>query len=535
VDSRFAPLVAPVALVAGWALLSATALAEYQFLPSPLDVATAFVDSTVHGDMLAATAHTVGMSLSASMIAIVGGGLLGLAIGSWASARRYSMATIDFLRTIPAIALVPVALLALGPIGTTELLLAVFAATWPVVINTAAGVASVHPRHHDVARTLHLSRGHTLRKVVVPAAIPAWLVGARLALVVGLLVTIVAEMLMYPRGLGGGLVTAFHALAPAQMWAYALLCGVLGVLLNAMVRSMVRHALPGSPALRTADRGASAAPVGAVLTPPIGLLPLAIGLVVWQLVAPVDSLSFPPPSEWIAALARLAREGTLATAVTSTLVTYLLGLAMATSIGTLIGASIGASARIDRSLTGTVDFVATIPAAVLVPLATLLIGPTLLAGVLVVGLIASLPISLSTATAMRSIPVVRMEMARSIGLGPLHRWSEVITPSLTPGVLLGVRVAASVAIIVTLLVDVFGTGSGIGRLLVLSQQHFDGAAAWGLLLIVGGFGYLSSVALTRLALTSRGTAPYRAAAAAPSDPARRRRARHDPSGPRTAS
>jgi ABC-type nitrate/sulfonate/bicarbonate transport system permease component len=221
-------------------------------------------------------------------------------------------------------------------------------------------------------------------------------------------------------------------------------------------------------------------------------------LAVWQLVAPADSLSFPPPSEWLTALGRLSDAGVLTTAITTTLVTFVLGLFFAALVGTVLGTAIGASSLMDQALTVTVDFLATVPAAALVPLAALLLGPTLTAGVLVVGVVASLPITLNAATAMRSIPAVRLEMSRSIGLSPLQRWSKVVAPSLVPGVLLGVRVAAPLAIIVTLLVDVFGTGTGIGRLLVVSQQQFDAAAAWGLLLIVGGFGYLSSAALSYL-------------------------------------
>lgn len=520
--SRLATLIAPTVLIVVWALLSATVFAGYEFIPSPTEVATALVDLIGSGDMSRAVAHTLRMSLAATAIAVIVGGLVGAGIGLLEPVRQYLMASIDFLRTIPAVAMVPVALLALGPIGPTELLLASFAATWPVVITTAAGVASAHPRHHDVARTFRLSHGETFRKVVVPAAVPAWLVGARLAAVIGLLASIVAEMLMYPRGLGGGLIEAFHALAPARMWAFVLVCGLLGVLMNAALRIAVRLALPGSPAVGGSASRASVAPVGGVATPPTGLLPLVAVFVVWQLSAPAESLSFPPPSEWFAALGRLCREGTLATAIANTLVSYVLGLALATLVGTALGTTIGASRTADRSLTGTLDFIAAIPAAALVPLAALVFGPTHTAGVLVVGLVASLPITLSAATAMRSVPTVRLEMSRSIGLSPLQRWTKVVAPSLLPGVLLGVRVAASVAIIVTLLVDVFGTGTGVGRLLVLSQQHFDAAAAWGLLLIVGGFGYLSSVVLNHTPrLTSSATAPGRTAAAAPSGRARR--------------
>ena len=76
-------------------------------------------------------------------------------------------------------------------------------------------------------------------------------------------------------------------------------------------------------------------------------------------------------------------------------------------------------------------------------------------------------------------------MSRTIGLSRAQRWGKVIVPSLIPGMMLGVRVAASLAVIITLLVDIFGAGTGLGRLLVESQQRFDASAAWGLLLIVG--------------------------------------------------
>jgi sulfonate transport system permease protein len=115
-----------------------------------------------------------------------------------------------------------------------------------------------------------------------------------------------------------------------------------------------------------------------------------------------------------------------------------------------------------------------------------------------VALIVSWPILLNTATAVRSIPPVRLEMSRTIGLSRAQRWGKVIVPSLIPGAMLGARVAASLAVIITLLVDIFGAGMGLGRLLVESQQRFDASAAWGLLVIVGLFGYAMSLALSWL-------------------------------------
>ena len=163
------------------------------------------------------------------------------------------------------------------------------------MLNTAGGVATVHPRQYDVARILHFPSVTTVRENVIPAAVPAWLVGARLAAVIGLLVAIVAEMIMYPRGLGGGLIESLNALAPARMWAYALVCELVGFLLNAGLRRIVQDShFPAVPA-----NSGHTASVAVQSTPPRpaalrGLLPIAALLIVWQSTTTDTSLSFPP-------------------------------------------------------------------------------------------------------------------------------------------------------------------------------------------------------------------------------------------------
>lgn len=506
--SHWAGLAAPAAAVAGWQALESFGVFHYEYLPSPREVAVALLDVMRSGELVDDVVHTLGVAIVAAMIAMAAGAALGLAIGLVPVVRRYSMASVDFLRTIPAVALVPIAVLTFGPVRTAEIALATYAALWPIMLHTAGGVAAVHPRQYDVARMLHLGRIATLRKVVVPAAIPAWLVGARMAVIIALLVSIVAEMMMSSRGLGAGLTESMHALLPARMWAYAVVCGVLGLLLNAGLRRAVHLALPGAPAQSLGDQPTPTPPVTALR----GLLPVAVLLLGWQLTTSAASLSFPPPGEWFRAIARMHDDGVLSPAALHSLGTYAVGLACAVIVGGVVGTAIGASPLIDRLLTPTIDFMAAVPGAALVPVAVLLLGPGQLSGVVAVALIVSWPILLSTASAMRSIPAVRLEMSRTIGLSRSQRWGKVIVPSLIPGSMLGVRVAASLAVIITLLVDIFGAGSGVGRLLVESQQRFDAAAAWGLLLIVGLFGYLMSLLLSWLegniaASSSRSAAP----------------------------
>lgn len=240
----------PIVLIAVWQLLVDTGVLDFQFLPAPDAVWRAFLQVAGSGELAKDLVHTVTVTVLAAGIALTIGGALGLAIGLLPMLRDNVMASIDYLRTIPAVALMPIALLAFGAIPSTELILAVWAAQWPILLNTAAAVRAVHQRLYDVGRTLQFSAAATVRKIVIPAVVPGWLVGARLATIIALHVTITAEMVMAPEGLGGSLVESLAALNVERMWAYAVVCGIVGALLNAALRRLIRLALPGSPVNR---------------------------------------------------------------------------------------------------------------------------------------------------------------------------------------------------------------------------------------------------------------------------------------------
>jgi ABC-type nitrate/sulfonate/bicarbonate transport system permease component len=229
-----------------------------------------------------------------------------------------------------------------------------------------------------------------------------------------------------------------------------------------------------------------------------GLLPLATLLAAWQILGDDRSFSFPPPAKWLRSLAEMHEAGTLAPALAATLSTYVLALLVATLAGTGLGIAIGSTPRLDRALTPSLDALATLPGAAIIPVGVLLLGATPLTGVAIVALAIVWPILLNTAMAMRTVPAVRLEAARTLGLGPAARLTKVVLPSLTPAIVLGVRLASSMALVVTLLYDIVGAGEGVGRLLVEHQQRFDAAAAWGLLLVVGSLGALLAAGITGL-------------------------------------
>ncbi|UNK45633.1 ABC transporter permease [Arthrobacter sulfonylureivorans] len=166
---------------------------------------------------------------------------------------------------------------------------------------------------------------------------------------------------------------------------------------------------------------------------------------------------------------------------------------MATVLGILGGMLIGSSNLLDRALTPFLDFFRAVPPPALVPALGLLLGPTLLSSVTIVVLAIVWPILLNTVTGIRTIPAVRKEMARTLGLTPVERLTKVIFPSLGPNIMTGLRISVSMSLIVTLVTDIIGTGRGLGRLLVDQQQFFESASVWGLLVVIGAFGYLINV------------------------------------------
>ncbi|GAA4023558.1 hypothetical protein GCM10022247_54920 [Allokutzneria multivorans] len=231
-------LLTVAALLLLWQGIVAARVIELQYLPAPTEIATAALSLLADGQLLDATAHTLSATVVGWLLALVVGGALGVVLGTWRPARALVAPTVDVLRTLPVVALVPIAVLLLGFSTTMEITVAAWAAAWPIVVNTMGGVAAVHPRLREVAATLHFTPARRIWSIVLPAAAPLVVVGARLGLSISLIVTVIAEMIGNPMGLGHELVQMQQALRPDAMFAAMLVIGMLGVLLNSALLSV---------------------------------------------------------------------------------------------------------------------------------------------------------------------------------------------------------------------------------------------------------------------------------------------------------
>jgi ABC-type nitrate/sulfonate/bicarbonate transport system permease component len=227
----------------------------------------------------------------------------------------------------------------------------------------------------------------------------------------------------------------------------------------------------------------------------IGLVPLAIGLYLWELRSTAEDISFPQPSSWWSAGKELTTSGVLWPALRSTMTTFLLAMVLATLLGVGTGVIIGFVPRLERTLTPLIDFFRTLPPPVLVPVLTLLLGITLKASVAIVVLSVVWPILLNTVGAVHEMPTTRREISAVLALGRAETFLKITLPSLLPGIVVGLRTALSIGLVVTLLTDMLGSADGIGRLLVIQQQLFQPSAVWALLFLIGALGYLLNLAV----------------------------------------
>lgn len=232
-------------VAATWQIVVGLRIIDYSSLPAPSAIINAFIYLSGAGILWPQVAHTLSCVFISFGLAVVIGGTVGLLIGLNSTAASWGTATVDLLRSLPVLVLIPIGILIWGPATQTEIIIGTYAGLWPMILNTAGGVRSVSPRLREVAATLRLSRVGTLMKIVVPSTAGPMLVGARLALSSALIISVVAEMLGLQAGVGNLLVLQRSADQPERMWAFVLTVGILGLLVNAALSWFVRLTSPG--------------------------------------------------------------------------------------------------------------------------------------------------------------------------------------------------------------------------------------------------------------------------------------------------
>lgn len=183
-------------------------------------------------------------------IAVAAGTVAGVAIGSRRGLRAATASTIEFLRPIPSVALIPVAVLLYGAQLRSTLLLVVYASFWPVLLQVIHGVADVDPVARDTALSYRLSRWVKIRHLILPTALPYLMTGVRLSAAVALILAITAELVIGAPGLGHEIEVARVSSAVPALYALIFVVGLLGVAVNVGFRALERRVLAWHPSVR---------------------------------------------------------------------------------------------------------------------------------------------------------------------------------------------------------------------------------------------------------------------------------------------
>lgn len=227
-----------------WEVASRTGLVDPTYLPpASVVVATLVANATLTGFWVAVgqtlTSWALGMLL-ATVFAVP----LGILIGLSPFLQKATRSTVEFLRPIPSVGLIPLAVLLFAVPLQQSLLIVTYGAFWQVFIQVLYGVADVDSVAMNTARSFGFTRWQRVRDVVFPTMLPYLLTGIRLAAAVALILAVTAELVIGTPGLGNQIALAKEAGLYASTYALVLATGLLGVLINVGVRAL-EHRLLG--------------------------------------------------------------------------------------------------------------------------------------------------------------------------------------------------------------------------------------------------------------------------------------------------
>ena len=244
---RFLPWLVPVLLIAVWQASSSFGWLSTRILPAPLAVVSALWALAVTGELWT---H-VQVSAGRALIGLAIGGGLGLLLGLLTGSVRFFETLLDssiqMVRNIPALALIPLVILWFGIDEAAKLFLISVAVFFPIYLNTFHGIRNVDPGLIEMGRTYGLSRWGLYTQIILPGALSSILVGLRFSLGLMWVILIVAETISAQAGIGYLTMNAREFLQTDVVLVGILLYAALGKLADVFARGLEKHWLRWHP------------------------------------------------------------------------------------------------------------------------------------------------------------------------------------------------------------------------------------------------------------------------------------------------
>ncbi len=203
-----------------------------RYFPPFSAVMTALFEGIRSGEVLKQAAVSISRAFRGYLLSI----LIGVSLGTLTGTIRWLSdmldLTVELLRPMPSVALVPIAILLFGTSDSYNISIITFGCTWPIYVNTFEGTKSIDTQWIDTGRIYGATRLDVIRTVVIPAALPYIVSGLRISLGTSIIIVVVTEMLASYKGLGFYVMEAYNAYRVPQMYAGVIVIGVVGYGLN---------------------------------------------------------------------------------------------------------------------------------------------------------------------------------------------------------------------------------------------------------------------------------------------------------------
>ncbi|MCQ6562411.1 aliphatic sulfonate ABC transporter permease SsuC [Paenibacillus mendelii] len=244
------PWLLPVLLIVLWQLLGSAGMIADRILPTPLSIAKAAVRLSESGQLL----QYVGVSTQRALIGfIIGGGIgfvLGFLNGIVPLAEKLTDTSVQMIRNIPHLALIPLVILWFGIGEEAKIFIVALGVAFPIYLNTLHGIRSVDSGLVEMGRTYGLNGWELFRKIILPGALPSILVGVRFALGIMWISLIVAETISSDAGIGYMAMNAREFMQMDVVVLSILLYALLGKLSDWLAKRMERSWLKWHPHYR---------------------------------------------------------------------------------------------------------------------------------------------------------------------------------------------------------------------------------------------------------------------------------------------
>ncbi|MCY0386613.1 ABC transporter permease subunit [Robbsia sp. Bb-Pol-6] len=227
---------APVALVLSWEALTRTGLISAQVLPAPSRMVETAWNLAKTGELFV----DLGVSLLRALTGFVIGGaigfVLGVAVGFSALAMALFDRSIQMVRAVPFLAMLPLVIVWFGVGESAKIFLVALAVVFPIYINTVLGIRQIDPKLMELAKVVGLSRSAVIRRIILPGAMPSILTGVRYALAHAWLALVIAETLATTKGIGFLAMDAREFLQTDVILLTIVIYAIIGIVADSLAR-----------------------------------------------------------------------------------------------------------------------------------------------------------------------------------------------------------------------------------------------------------------------------------------------------------